>query len=235
MFDMDGVLFDSMPSHAAAWEKAMRLHGLKLTREDVYMNEGRTGDGTVDLFTLSSWGRRATKAEVEEIYSTKSRIFNAMPEVKPMKGVHLVLQEVTDQGLLPVIVTGSGQRSLLDRLDKEFPGVFSEERMVTAFDVTHGKPSPEPYLKGLEKADAFLHKNHDRQSEGEKTGTHLSAEEALVIENAPLGVQAAKAAGIRVIAVNTGPLPDSVLRDSGADLVLPDMAALLDWFKNRTR
>ena len=74
--------------------------------------------------------------------------------------------------------------------------------MVTAFDVKHGKPHPEPYLMGLAKAG-------------------VSASEAVVIENAPLGVQAAHAAGIYTMAVNTGPLSPKVLLDAGADIVLP--------------
>jgi len=56
----------------------------------------------------------------------------------------------------------------------------------------------------------------------------LRAEECVVVENAPLGVRAAKAAGIFTIAVNTGPLPDNALTDEGADLLLPSMQALSD-------
>ena len=83
--------------------------------------------------------------------------------------------------------------------------------MVTAFDVKYGKPHPEPYLMGLQKA-----------------GVH--ANEAFVVENAPMGVEAGVAAGIFTIAVNTGPLPDKVLLDAGADLLYPDMASLAkDW------
>ena len=78
--------------------------------------------------------------------------------------------------------------------------------MVTAFDVKYGKPNPEPYLMALKKA-------------------HLQPNEALVIENAPLGVQAGVAAGIFTIAVNTGPLPDQVLWDEGANLLFPSMPA----------
>jgi beta-phosphoglucomutase-like phosphatase (HAD superfamily) len=81
--------------------------------------------------------------------------------------------------------------------------------MVTAFDVKYGKPNPEPYLMGMQKGN-------------------LRPEECIVVENAPLGVQAAKAAGIFTIAVNTGPLPDKVLLDEGADLLFPSMQALCD-------
>ena len=79
--------------------------------------------------------------------------------------------------------------------------------MVTAFDVRHGKPNPEPYLKGLQKAD-------------------VCAGEAMVVENAPLGVKAAVAAGIFTAAVNTGPIPDEQLRKAGANLIFPDMDVL---------
>ena len=50
--------------------------------------------------------------------------------------------------------------------------------------------------------------------------------EAIVVENAPLGVQAGVAARIFTVAVNTGPLPDRVLLDAGADYLLPDMERL---------
>ena len=92
--------------------------------------------------------------------------------------------------------------------------------MVTAFDVKHGKPYPEPYLMGLEKAGRAL-----------GLTTPLPASQAVVVENAPLGIQAAKAAGIFCIAVNTGPLEDQILYDAGADIVLPGMAELAEKLK----
>ena len=84
-----------------------------------------------------------------------------------------------------------------------------KELMVTAFDVKYGKPHPEPYLMALKKGD-------------------LKADEAVVIENAPLGVEAGHKAGIFTIAVNTGPLDGQVLLDAGADLLFPSMQALCD-------
>lgn len=209
LFDMDGVLFDSMPNHAYAWSHAMTDFGLRMEPEEVYMNEGRTGNGTINLLAQRFWGRDATDGEVQQIYEAKSRIFNSLPEPQPMTGAMDLLKKVRAQGLMRVIVTGSATHALLDRLNAAFPDVFSTELMVTAFDVKHGKPNPEPYLMGLKKAN-------------------LSASEAIVVENAPLGVQAARAAGIFTIAVNTGPLKDKVLKEAGADLVLPSMQYLAD-------
>lgn len=209
LFDMDGVLFNSMPYHADAWHKTMERHGLHLSREEAYMHEGRTGAATVNIVYQRQFGKEATPEIIESIYAEKSAEFNSNPEPERMPGAWEVLQKVKSNGLTPVLVTGSGQHSLLDRLVHNFPGMFQRERMVTAFDVKYGKPHPEPYLMGLEKAG-------------------VKANEAIVVENAPIGVQAGAAAGIFTVAVNTGPIDDQVLLDAGADILFPSMQALCD-------
>lgn len=232
LFDMDGVLFDSMPNHATSWTTAVKQYGLSMTREEVYMNEGRTGAGTINALAQRTWGRDATQEEIQNIYKAKSEVFNTCPPAPPMPGAADVLNNVRAKGILPLIVTGSGQKSLLDRLNQAYPGVFKPELMVTAFDVKMGKPFPEPYLKGLAKAGAYF--SAQAGAGGTPSSDILDADGALrpqhavVVENAPLGVRAAKAAGIRCIAVNTGPLPDQVLLDAGADIVFPSMHALAE-------
>lgn len=49
LFDMDGVLFDSMPNHAESWHKIMKRFGFGLSREEAYMHEGRTGASTINI------------------------------------------------------------------------------------------------------------------------------------------------------------------------------------------
>ena len=60
LFDMDGVLFDSMPYHSEAWHKVMKSHGLTLSREEAYMHEGRTGASTINIVFQRELGREAT-------------------------------------------------------------------------------------------------------------------------------------------------------------------------------
>ena len=211
LFDMDGVLFNSMPFHAISWCKAAKEFGLDLSEPQVYMNEGRTGASTINELTMKTFGRAATEEEMEKIYARKSEIFNSCGVADPMKGAAQLLNSIKAQGLKIVLVTGSGQKSLLDKLNRCFPGIFSPENMVTAFDVKYGKPNPEPYLIGLKKAG-------------------VQANEAVVVENAPLGVRAGVAAGIFTIAVNTGPLPDNVLSGEGANVVFPSMQYFADHF-----
>lgn len=204
LFDMDGVLFDSMKNHAAAWHEAMKRYHMHLSPEEAYLHEGRTGADTINIVSIRQRGKEATKEEIEEIYQTKTEIFNSLPKAERMPGACELLQKLKKEGLVPVVVTGSGQKSLLERLNKNYPDVFKPELMVTAFDVKHGKPDPEPYLMGLQKAG-------------------VKANEAIVVENAPLGVKAGVAAGIFTVAVNTGPLPDEVLWKEGANLLFHSM------------
>ena len=93
--------------------------------------------------------------------------------------------------------------------------MFHRELMVTAFDVKYGKPHPEPYLMALQKGG-------------------VKPNEAIVVENAPMGVQAGVAAGIFTVAVNTGPIDGQVLLDAGANVLFPSMQAFCDnWEKLR--
>lgn len=209
LFDMDGVLFNSMPYHAESWHNVMKSHGFTLSREEAYMHEGRTGAATINIVFQRELGREATPEEIESIYKEKSILFNSYAEAERMPGAWELLQKVKADGFTPMVVTGSGQLSLLDRLEHNFPGMFCKELMVTAFDVKYGKPHPEPYLMALKKGG-------------------LKADEAIVVENAPLGVEAGHKAGIFTIAVNTGPIDGQVLLDAGADLLFPSMQALCD-------
>lgn len=215
MFDMDGVLFDSMPYHAVAWAKVCNEYGLAMTEDEVYMNEGRTGFSTINMLTKRQWGRETTPEEVEHIYQLKCNVFNQFPPAPKMLGTESLLEQVKASGRTIMVVTGSGQASLLDRLTTNYPGFFSPELIVCSHDVQHGKPNPEPYLMGLQKLGAAL--NAD--------GSPLRPWEALVVENAPLGVRAGVAAGVFTIAANTGPLPDSALLDEGVNLIFPSMQA----------
>lgn len=209
LFDMDGVLFDSMPNHAESWHRIMKRFGFGLSPEEAYMHEGRTGASTINIVSQRERGCDATEEEIKAIYQAKTEEFNKCPPAERMPGAMEVLAKIKEAGLIPMVVTGSGQTSLLDRLNHNFPDIFKAELMVTAFDVKYGKPNPEPYLMALKKGG-------------------FKANEALVVENAPLGVQAGVAAGIFTIAVNTGPLPDKILLDEGANLLFPSMPAFND-------
>ncbi len=211
-FDQDGVLYDSMPKHAKAWAKVMQAHGIDFTEEDCFINEGRTGQDVIHEAILQYENREATEDEIWEIYEQKADEFRKMGDIQPVEGVVEVLRYLKKNKKQIWVVTGSAQASLLDNLNTKIGPFFDRSQMITAFDVTHGKPDPEPYLMAWDR------------SKQPKI-------ECCVIENAPLGVRSAKAAGLYTIAVNTGPLADIALWNEGADQVFPSMVALLEWLK----
>lgn len=210
LFDMDGVLYDSMKYHSKSWYQTMVEEGINATTEEFYLHEGRTGGSTINLLIKRMHGREAMEEEKQRIYKRKSELFTLYNEGDTISYAYDMLKAVKNRNLECILVTGSGQPSLLGKLDENFPNIFQRDKMVTAFDVKHGKPHPEPYLMGLEK------------------GNKLMPNQAIVVENAPMGVEAAVAAGIFTIAINTGPLDEQVLWDAGANIVLPSMKALFN-------
>ena len=213
LFDMDGVLYDSMPNHSKAWSQAMEQFGMHMTPHDVYLNEGATGHDTVVRISLRDRGYEASEQEINDIYGYKAALFRSMPEARVMPGALEVFRKAAAAGLKILIVTGSGQKNLIERVQRDYEGYITRDRMVTAFEVKRGKPYPDPYLKGLQIAG-------------------VPAGEAVVVENAPLGIRAAVAAGIDTIAVNTGPLEDEILLAEKPVLLLHSMQELADNLEN---
>ena len=178
LFDMDGVIYDSMPNHAISWHEAMDSYGLDMPLSGAYEYEGMRGVETIKLLTRQQWGKAVSDEEAMKMYKHKSRLFAEHCQQTPATIM---------------------------------PGIKTLMEQIKAFDVTHGKPDPEPYIIGTRKCE-------------------VEPWEAIVVENAPLGVRAAHAAHCFTIAVNSGPLPDETLAKEGADLIYPKMTVLSEEF-----
>ena len=206
LFDMDGVLYDSMPNHAIAWQQSMAEFGIQMSADDAYATEGARGVDTIRQMVMRQQGREIDEAVAQRMYDEKSRIFHELPEAPIMPGIISLMQQIHDDGIQIGVVTGSGQKPLFRRILKDFGLFVDEAHITTAYDVRRGKPKPDPYLMGLKKAG------------------NLQPYEAIVVENAPLGIRAGVAAKIFTVAVNTGPLAVQTLLDANADLVFPTMS-----------
>lgn len=204
LIDMDGTLYDSMPHHALAWRQMMSEIGIDIDLTTFFRYEGRTGASTINEIFRNSLGRDATETEKADLYKRKTEIFAAMEPVEPMPGAARMLNFLDSISVKRVLVTGSGQSTLLNRLNDDFPGAFPLDLRVTSRDVKHGKPDPEPYFKAMELAG-------------------VKPDSCMVIENAPIGVQAGHAAGAFTIGINTGPLHPEELKEAGADIVFDSM------------
>ena len=209
LIDMDGVLYDSMKYHTIAWERLATELNIPCTREEFYLYEGMTGTGIINLLYNRTFGKGVDDDEAKRLYAIKAQYFLEVGKVETMPHADRMLNTLRNSGIERVLVTGSAQASILDRLDVDYPDIFHNDKRVTALDVTHGKPHPEPYLRGMEKVSR-------------------KAEECIVIENAPLGVQAGKAAGCFVIAITTGPIPKEKMIEAGADIIFDSMSHFAD-------
>ncbi len=208
LFDMDGVLYDSMPNHAVAWQESMKQFDINMTAADAYATEGAKGVDTIRHFVKQQKGTDITLEEAQRMYDVKTDIFHRMPTSQIFPGVRETMYKIKQSGMGIGVVTGSGQRPLIKRLIDDFGDFLDEQHIVTAYDVEHGKPNPDPYLMGLQKAGS------------------LQPWQGIVVENAPLGVRAGVAANIFTIGINSGPLPDNALADEGANIVIKRMTEL---------
>lgn len=209
LIDMDGTLYDSMPNHTAAWYRMISELGIKANRDEFYLYEGRTGASTINLIFNRAYNRDATADEIEQLYQRKTKYFAELPPVKPMPGAREMVEILTNVGIKRVLVTGSGQSSLINRLDNDYPGAFLPSMRVTSRDVTHGKPHPEPFIRAMQIAG-------------------VRPSQSIVIENAPLGVEAGDKAGAFTIGITTGPIPRKALEDAGAAIVFDSMKEFAD-------
>ena len=212
LFDMDGVLYDSMPHHAIAWQESMSRFGINMTAADAYATEGARGVDTIRMMVSRQKGREISEEEAQRMYDVKTDIFHHMEQAPVFDGVERLMEKIQRAGLSVNVVTGSGQRPLIKRLLTDFGRFLDEDHITTAYDVARGKPNPDPYLAGLRKAG------------------NLKPWHGIVVENAPLGVKAGVAAGCFTIAVNSGPLPDSSLLQAGAHLLYQKLTQLCDDF-----
>ena len=179
LFDFDGVVLDSMKQHVKAWQYAFRQQGVNLKELDIYLMEGMGVKAVVDKVCEKY---NISKEIARVIIEVKIEYYNQHLEVIFYDGFFDLLEYLQLTNLKMAIVTG-GHRDRIIPFAKEYlDGYFSG--FVCSDDVKNTKPFPEPYLKGAESLG-------------------LIPEECIVIENAPLGIQAAKAAGIKTIAIET--------------------------------
>ena len=172
IFDLDGVLVDSMPSHVEAWKRAFRgIAGLEISEKEIYRLEGMRG---AELITKIFVGKGVSDSSLaDRVREEKDRIFRQAKSVKPFECALDIVEETTCP---KAVVSGSSRRDVDSILDTTI-GRNKFDVIITADDVEKGKPDPSAFLEAAKRMNV---ENH-------MTG---------VIENAPLGAQAANNAGM---------------------------------------
>jgi HAD superfamily hydrolase (TIGR01509 family) len=198
---MDGVLVDSMPFQAAAWKKAFLDMGMEIQDRDIYEIEGSNPRNGLPLL-IQKAGKEPGAYDFETITSIYRQEFKRVFELKAFEGMIECLEVLKKRFLLSV-VSGSDHVIVHGIVDQLFPGIF--DIVVTGDDIINSKPHPDPFLKAVELLN-------------------VRREECVVIENAILGVEAAKNAEIYCIGVPTYVEPTQLDR---ADFVVEDHRLLM--------
>ncbi|MFI9359259.1 HAD family hydrolase [Streptomyces lydicus] len=207
IFDNDGVLVDSEPLSNTVLAGYLTELGHPTSYEDSIRDYMGSAMHRIHELVMERTGRRLPE-DFDDVFH--GRVFAAFErELKPVPGAREVLEKLAADGV-PYCVGSSGSHERIrvghrtTGLDRWFPAgrVFSSQ------DVGRGKPAP----------DLFLHAAREMG---------VAPERCVVVEDSPLGVQAAVAAGMDVYGF-TAMTPAEKLREAGATAVFADMAELLD-------
>jgi HAD superfamily hydrolase (TIGR01509 family) len=205
LFDMDGVLVDSEPHHHAAWHRLCLEEGIMLTLAEV---AERTLGRPVRESLPTLLGRSIDTREHEQLVRRKAAIYEQVSggATREVRGAVAFVHSLTDQGVLCGLATSAMPERVGPILDAlRLADQFRVQ--VTGRDVQRGKPDPEVYLTAAARL-------------GVAPGA------CVVFEDAPVGIIAARRAGMRVVGVATA-CPAEALRTVGAHAVVSDFARLV--------
>ena len=201
IFDMDGVITNTMPDHFKAWKVTLAKYNLTAKHIDIYSREGQPGTAFVfEIF--EQYGIHVSNAQAIKILKEKEEYFKTIVKTRWIQGSRTLLKNLVRSHIKIALVTGTARHELHKILPDSIYNLFSV--IITGTDVKHGKPHPEPYLKALKKLSIKPH-------------------EAVVIENAPFGITSAQRAGMKCLALETS-LPPSYLHE--ADKIFPSIKEL---------
>ncbi|MBU2548626.1 MAG: HAD family phosphatase [Proteobacteria bacterium] len=206
IFDLDGVVLDSMPSHVAAWVEAFAEMDFELEPDFVYLHEGSLD---VDrLCRLLGTGEREMTPKIfDRLLQRARRIYieRYAERVEIFPGAASLIDRIREARMSMALVTSSVRQvlaaPLLDWLEDRF------DILVTGDIVRQFKPHPEPYLTALRLLGRL-------------------PEEVVVLENAPAGIESARRAGLTCLALTTTLPPEAL---SEADGILSNHDEMARW------
>jgi beta-phosphoglucomutase len=189
IFDMDGVLVDAMPFHAEAMRIAINEEtGYDIDKRIVYLLEGMPGPGLVkEIFKREKMNKDIDDILAEKINKRKKELFKQIQNSQAIEGAKQLIEDLRSCNCLKAIVSGASKKEIEAILDDNI-GLKNFNVVIAGDDIEEGKPHPSPFQTALQRMD-------------------LKPSEAIVVENAPLGVEAAIRAGIEyIVTLNNTPL-----------------------------
>jgi beta-phosphoglucomutase len=210
IFDLDGVVIDSMPTHTLAWERYLEANGIDSGNVEARMHGKRNDDLVRDLF-----GPQLSEAAVFEHGAAKERLFREMIgatlEAKLVPGVREFVAEASKT--VPLAVGTNAEPANVDFILNGAGIRKYFKAIVDGSQVARAKPAPDVYLRGAELMG-------------------VAPADCIVFEDSPVGIRAARAAGMRVVGLLTHA---TALED--VDVAVPDFEhpELKSWLAAQAR
>jgi len=208
IFDFDGVIVDSEPIHLAGFQQVLAGEGIQLTRQQYYQHYLGYDDHDCFVAILRDRGRGADREQVAQMTARKTAIVQRMlaESIQPLPGARELILAAAGAGVAMAICSGALRAEI--ELAARAVGVLERfQAIVSAQDVSAGKPDPQGYRLALNRLREATHRP-------------LEAARCIVIEDAPAGIEAAKLAGMAVLAVATSYPPEQLAQ---ADRVVRDL------------
>ncbi len=225
LFDFDGVLADTERLHLRAYQEVLGEQGVRLSADEYYRHYLGLDDYHVLLAIARNCALPPGDARVRSLLERKARRYADLIATSPLlfDGVETLVRAWSRH--VPLAIASGALRHEIETVLERAQLLDGFAAIVSANDVAHGKPAPDPFLVALERVRAAMASDARKGTACRApTGTRdLSPHGCVVIEDSLPGIAAAKAAGMRVVAVATNHPPG---RLTEADLVVPSVTSL---------
>ena len=178
-FDLDGTLIKSMHFHFQGWKKVLSKVNVNINKSDFYEKEGTKLQELLKFF-FNKNNKNYDEDEIINLIKKKNKFFIENNKVIFYSGVLSLIKYLKKKNFYISIVTAGSRTRVINSLPKDFLKSF--DTIISGDDCKRGKPYPDPYMLSLKQSK-------------------LNKSECLIFENAPLGVKAGNAAGIKTVAI----------------------------------
>lgn len=181
LFDLDGVIIDTLHYHFLAWKHMFEKLGGEVSEHTVLLHEGRNSREILPIL-MKEAGVSIPEEQQPAFIEEKRAYYRSIVNVRQYAGAFDVIDELKARGYKVALVTACALKNMQHSLAPEQQAHF--DFIITGDEVPRAKPFPDPYLTASRHIG-------------------IQPRECLVIENAPLGIEAAKNAGMYCVAIET--------------------------------
>lgn len=205
LFDMDGTLIDNMGVHSQVWSEFLAGQGVSITPEEFY---ARAAGRTNAEILRQMIGPHLDESQLKSFAAQKETLYRQryQPIIRPMDGLPEFLHAAQDQGIRMAVASSAGRRNIDFHLSGLGLGDYFSA-LVGAEDVERGKPFPDLFLTAAKRLET-------------------SPADCLVFEDTPAGLEAARRAGIRAVALTTSYSADVLGQDPTVMHIAADYTSL---------